>query len=250
MNETTATAAGESLNALAGGQAVITTHQLRQKGACESNVEQFRSLFGASAVVTEENALKAIGMDFGWAAEVLLPPYPAKFGDTMDTWYTTWCEKYQAHYQPEIDAYAALRQERRDKCDETKTSAEYDRVYESYDKRLEELREAKDKSRNEAQAIWFARLYRFAAGITTDEWMTKEKDDASQATGSTDGNADTVSDAPTTAAPSEASPLAGGSGPEDSDSYGGTDGANGNVPDAGTAAAGDEVEGDRSGEEV
>ena len=52
----------------------ITLKQLRRKGACEPQVQLFKTTFGQSAEVTIETALKmADKFDWTWAAKKLLP---------------------------------------------------------------------------------------------------------------------------------------------------------------------------------
>ena len=52
----------------------ITLKQLRRKGACEPQVQLFKTTFGQSAEVNLETALKmADKFDWNWAAANLLP---------------------------------------------------------------------------------------------------------------------------------------------------------------------------------
>jgi len=237
MNETVAKAVGESLNTFAGGQAVITTEMLAKRGACSSNVERFRELFGPNVEVTEAVALKAIEneMDIGWAAEMLLPPYHTTYRDTGDSWEYIWRRRYQGDCQEELDAVQKLRDERSAALDGA-VGVEYDKLYMSFDERIDAARETKEKKLRERKAVWFARLYRESCGITTDEWQQKEKEDASKAAGIADGNADSTAE--TASVPSEAGGLVGEAGSADSIGSGSGDAGSSDAADP-TSDSGD-----------
>lgn len=55
---------------------IITYGMLKSLNACESQLEEFRALFGDAAIVNRENCLKgATKFNWLWAATMLFPPY-------------------------------------------------------------------------------------------------------------------------------------------------------------------------------
>lgn len=192
------------------GQAIITIQQLRKKGACGEQVELFQSIWGERVDVEEAEFLKqADKFDWAWGADSLLPRPSSYFRDTKETWYSTWQDRSTEHAKPAYDAYRALKQERREKATEADREGKYDEVYDSYDKPLDAAHTLMRATHSEGAALWFARLYREACGITTDEWQIKERKNGTE--GITDADADSAA----AASPAALEPLAVVSGEVD-----------------------------------
>lgn len=186
------------------GQAIITVQQLRSKGACGEQVELFQSVWGDRVDVEEAEFLKhATQFDWAWGADALLPlRSQGSFRGTEESWYGTWQDRSNEYAKPAYDAYRALKQERREKADIADREGKYDEVYDSYGKPIDAANDAQQKARYDGQAIWFARLYREACGITTDEWQIKERESGTE--GITDADADSAA----AASPAALEPLA------------------------------------------
>jgi hypothetical protein len=170
------------------GQAIITIQQIRQRQACNEQVGLFHQIWGERVDVTEEEFRKhASKFDWAWGADRLLPREPALYRDTHDTWYVIWQDRWTDASQPSYETYKALRAERREKADAADSAGKYNEVWNSFDQAIDAANATKEKERIEWQAVWFARLYREACGITTDEWQLKEKE--SEAARATDADA-------------------------------------------------------------
>lgn len=182
------------------GQAILSILQLKRGNACDDQVGLFQELWGERVDVEEEEFLKhATKFDWAWGADVLLLQQGGRERSTGQSWYSAWRDRSNEYAQPAFDAYRALRQERRDKSAEADRKGKYDEVFDSYDESLNAAHAAYRKALPEGQAIWFARLYREACGITTDEWQLKEKEDGAKE--STDDADPSAAESPVTLEP-------------------------------------------------
>lgn len=142
-SEKAASAAGESLQALAPGR-VLTMRTLRELSACIEQRVEFRILWGNSVVVTPEAMEKVYDtFDWSWARYNLLSP----------SGFESTCGKLDSFG---IEMRAAIREKQGDlDRAEYRSQAEFDRI----EKELTDLRSEWNKKEQRIEARIFAEAY-------------------------------------------------------------------------------------------
>ena len=126
----------------------ITVALLRSKGACEDQVDTFRSLFGDAAPLTVEAAVEnAASFDWNWAADRLLSA-PARVE------YRKVHDAARAEYEKVRDADWAEYEKVRDAA-----WAEYRKVSAPARAEYEKVSDAARAEYQKVRACTFARLY-------------------------------------------------------------------------------------------